>query len=251
MTPVKEIDMQSMGQLRQASQKITQFLHHRLNGYFTTITPLFAPRKVLGEFMESAFKDKVPGADGNFIELQEIFKEIATEAFDIPAKLNAPIPNIRNQLEIYPWEYRYRIGDDPADTVTITSPVRWVLAYAGGYSLSDLLEQQASGEQVDTDDLRRLLLHSLTMHKLIELSPAIRQLLDDLRFPLTVETSEASGKLPYVVVGSEVPAFRPQDDLIRTVTQLSGKPVFEELIDTAEIDAMTDPFKGKLAAFIG
>ena len=251
MTPVKEIDMESMGQLRQASQKITQFLQQRLNGYFATLTPLFAPRKVLGEFMESAFQDKVPGADGNFIELQEAFKEIAGETFEIPAKLNAPIPNIRNQLEVYPWEYRYRIGDDAADWVTITSPVRWVLAYAGGYSLSDLLEQQANGEPADADDLRRLIVHGLTMSKLIEMSPAVRQLLEDLRFPLTVETSEASGKLPYVVINSEVPAFRPQDDLIRTVTQLSGKPVFEELIDTAEIDAMTDPFKGKLAEFIG
>ena len=43
MTPVKEIDMQSMGRIRQASQKISAFLNKRLNGYVQTLTPLFAP----------------------------------------------------------------------------------------------------------------------------------------------------------------------------------------------------------------
>ena len=51
MSVVKEIDMQQMGQLRNQSQKASQFLDKRLNGYLQTLTPMFAPRKVLGEFM--------------------------------------------------------------------------------------------------------------------------------------------------------------------------------------------------------
>ena len=66
MTPVKEIDLQQLGHLRNISQKITQHLQRKLNDYLITVTPLLAPRKVLGQYMQSAFNDKVPGDDKNF-----------------------------------------------------------------------------------------------------------------------------------------------------------------------------------------
>ncbi|MFQ5773114.1 MAG: hypothetical protein ACE5GS_01210 [Kiloniellaceae bacterium] len=243
--------MQTMGQIRQASQKISTFLHKRLSGYLQTLTPLFAPRKVLGEFMESAFKEKVPGADNNFIDLEEAFKTIARETFDIPAKLGTPIPNIRNQLETYPWEYRYQIGDDANRSVIITSPVRWVLAYAGGFTLTDLLERQALGESLPAEDLKQFIIHSWTLRRLVDMSPPVQQLLADLRFPLVVESSEVTGELPIMVVNSDLPTFRPQDELIETVVQLSGKPVFEELIDLDAIEAVQDPFKARILELMG
>lgn len=251
MTPVKEIDMQSMGRIRQASQKISAFLHQRLNGYVQTLTPLFAPRKVLGEYMESAFKDKVPGADGNFIEIEEAYKSIARDTFEIPAKLITPIANIKNQIETYPWEYHYSIADDAKRPVIITSPVRWVLSYGGAYNLSDLLDQQSEGEMPEPDDLKQLMIRSLTLRKLMDLSPSIQQMLEDLRFPVRVETCDATGAMPIVVVSADLPTFRPQDDLIETVIQLSGKAVFEELIDLDAIGSLADPFKAKIQTLIG
>ena len=243
MTSAKEIDMKSMGNLRQASQKISSALRKRLNGYLQTLTPLFAPRKVLGEFMESAFKERVPGADANYIALEETFKILARETFDIPAKLSTPVSNIRNLLEIQPWEYRYLIGGDTDRQVIITSPVRWTLSYAGGTTLSEVMRHQVSEEMLEAEDLKQFIVRTLTLNKLLETSPSIQQMLGDLRFPLSSETSKATGDLPLSVIGSDLATFRPQDELIETVTQLSGKPVFEELIDLDAIETLPDPFK--------
>jgi len=251
MTSAREIDMKSMGDLRQASQKISSSLHRRLNGYLQTLTPLFAPRKVLGEFMDSAFKERVPGADANFIALEETFKTLAREVFDIPAKLSTPVPNIRNQLEIHPWEYRYLIGGDAERPVIITSPVRWTLSYAGGANLSDVMRHQAREELLEAEDLKQFIVRTQTLHKLLETSPSIRQMLGDLRFPVSTETSNATGDLPLSVIGSDLATFRPQDELIETVTQLSGKPVFEELIDMDAIETLPDPFKVKIMEMTG
>ncbi len=251
MTPVKEIDMQAMGRLRQASQKVSVFLHKRLSGYLQTLTPLFAPRKVLGEFMESAFKERVHGADSNFVALEETFKTLARETFDIPAKLSTPVANIRNQIEIQPWEYRYLIADDAERPVIITSPVRWILLYGGGATLSEVTRHQARIETLEPDEIKHFIVRALTLNKLVEDSPAVRQMLQDLRFPLTTETSSATGELPLTVVGSDLATFRPQDDLIETVTQLSGKPVFEELIDLDAIESLPDPFKVKIKEMLG
>jgi hypothetical protein len=242
MDNVKEIDLEQMGHLRDVSQHIVQFLNTRLSGYLSTITPLFSPRKILGEFMESAYKERVPGADKNFSEIEKRYKAIARETFGMPSKLGTPLANIKNQLEVYPWEYLYQLDGDSSQTVRISSPVKWVMAYASGYALSDLLEQRMQGEKLDTGDVKRLMLNSLTLWKFIDHSPEVVQLLGDLRFSVSIETASASGELPYVVLTSDVPAFRPQDDLIRTVTQLSGKQVFEELIDVDAIADMADPF---------
>ncbi|MEJ2693782.1 MAG: hypothetical protein P8166_12175, partial [Candidatus Thiodiazotropha sp.] len=128
---------------------------------------------------------------------------------------------------------------------------RWVLNYAGGYTLSDLLIQRTRNEAIDVADAKKLLLSSLTIWKLMDLAPEIAQLLSDLRFKASFETTPLSGALPYVVLTSDVPAFRPQDELIRMVTKLSGKQVFEELIDVDAIGGMVDPFVASLTEETG
>ena len=80
--------------------------------------------------------------------------------------------------------------------------------------MSDLLEQRVQGEKPESGDLKQLMLNSLTMWRLVKQSPEVARLLEDLRFSVSIETDSASGELPYVVLTSDVPAFRPQDDLI-------------------------------------
>ena len=251
MDNVKEIDLEQMGHLRDVSKNIMEHLDTRLSGYLRTITPLFAPRKILGEFMQSAFNERVPGADKNFAEIEKRYKAIARETFGMPSKLGTPIPNIRNQVEVYPWEYLRKLEGEGDVTVRISSPVSWVMTYASSYTLSDLLEQRAQGEKPEPADIKQLILQNLAMWKLIDSTPDIVQLLEDLRYSLSIETSAASGDLPYVVLTSDVPAFRPQDDLIHNVIQLSGKQVFEELIDVDAISDMPDPFKSRLLELKG
>jgi hypothetical protein len=250
MSIVKEIDLGQMAPLRNVSQKISQFLHKQLVTYLTTLTPLFAPRRILGEFMHSAFEGKVPGADKNIAELQEQYKKLCGKPFELPSTLSTPLPTIRNQLDIYPWEYTYQGDQEAAHPITITSPVKWVLSYTSGYNLSRLRAARYGRETPRTEEIRQFIIHVLTMNLLIAQSPGIRQIMDALRFPVSVEVSPELGELPLVVIHAAVSAFRPQDELIQTVIQLSGTPAFEEIIDSDAIETLEDPYKHKIIALM-
>lgn len=243
MTKVKEIQLDQLTGMRDASQKISQALHKTLATHIKTLTPLFAPRKVLGEFMESAFKDKVPGADKQFARFEERYKALCQTPFGIPPKLVTPIPNIKNQLVLYPWAYPFTIGDM---VLTVRSPVRWVLGYVASYDLSKLLADQMAKEKPSDEDIKTLLLTTLAMASLMELSSGIKGLIEGLNFHVSVETTTATGDLPFIVISAPLNAFRPQDDMMKIVAQLSGTPVFEELVDLDEIAALEHPFKARL-----
>lgn len=250
MSVVKDIELGQVAQLRSTSQKISQYLHKRLMAYLTTLTPLFAPRRILGEFMHSALDGKVPGADKNIADLQERYKKLTGKPFELPAKLTTPLPTIRNQLEVYPWEYAYPVEQAGAQAVTITSPVTWVLSYASGYSLSRLRAARFGKESPRPEEIKQFIINTLTMHLLVVQSPGISQIMEDLHFPLSIEETPELGELPLVAIRARVPAFRPQDEIVRTVTQLSGTPAFEEIIDIEAISDLEDTFKQTLTDFI-
>jgi hypothetical protein len=243
MTKVKDIQLDQLTGMRDASQKISQSLHQLLSAHLKTLTPLFAPRKVLGEFMESAFKDKVPGADKQFAKLEERYKALCQSPFGIPPKLITPIPNIKNQLILYPWCYPYTIGET---VLSVRSPVRWVLAYGASYDLPKLLADHLAGEKPRPEDIKTLLLTTLTMSALVDMSPGLKELIAGLNFEIGIEHSSIAGELPFIVISAPLSAFRPQDDMMKIVSQLSGTPVFEELVDVEEIPGLEHPFKARL-----
>jgi hypothetical protein len=243
MTKVKEIQLDQLTGMRDASQKISQSLHQVLSAHLKTLTPLFAPRKVLGEFMESAFKDKVPGADKQFARLAERYKALCQTPFDIPSKLATPIPNIKNQLALYPWSYPYTIGDL---VLNVRSPTRWVLGYAASYDLAKLLTDHMAKEKPRYDDIKTLLVTTLTMSALMDMSVGLKELINGLNFSVGIEHSPIAGDLPFIVISAPLSAFRPQDDVMKIVAQLSGTPIFEELVDADEIANLEHPFKSRL-----
>jgi hypothetical protein len=248
MSTVKEIPLEKLTGMRELSQSISQYLHQTLSGHLKTLTPLFAPRKVLGEFMESAYKDKVPGADKTFAKIEAKYQELAQGPFELPSRLGTPVPNIQNQLVLYPWCYPYKIGSDMV--LNVRSPVRWILSYAAGYDLARLLENRLANEKPRPEDLKALLLTSLTMATLLELSPGLKELIEGLAFDVALERSEISGALPLVVVTAPIDAFRPQDDMMKIVAQLSGRAAFEELVDIDGIAVLEHPLKARLEALL-
>jgi len=248
MSKVKEIQLEQLTAMRQASQAISQSLYQTLAGHLKTLTPLFSPRKVLGEFMESAYKEKVPGADRHFAKIEAHYKTLCQAPFAIPARLSTPLPNVANQPVIYPWCYPYPLGGDLI--LNVRSPVRWVLAYATAYDLTRLLADRLAGETPRADDVKILLLTSLTMAALIDLNTGLKELIEGLGFTLTVEQSELTGDLPLIVVAAPLGAFRPPDDLMKMVAQLSGRGSFEELVDSADVATLEHPLKGRLQALL-
>jgi len=248
MTKVKEIQLDQLTGMRETSQKVSQALQTLLSAHLKTLTPLFAPRKVLGEFMESAFKDKVPGADKTFVKLEADYKRLCQSPFDIPPKLSTPVPNIKNQLSIQPWRYPYVIGDL---VLNVRSPVRWVLTYVTGYDLDRLLQSHLSKERPRYEEIKELLLTTLTMAYLLDMNPGLKDLVEGLNFTLSIEHSSIAGDLPFAVIAAPVSSFRPQDEMMKIVAQLSGAPVFEELVDVDEIATLEHPFKTRLGGLIG
>ena len=247
MSQVKEIDLGQVAPLRDVSQKISEFLHDTLTSYLAPVNPLLAPNRVLGEHLEGFSRERVPSADKNFVTLEQRYVKLCRDHFRLPSKIRSPVPAIKTGLEVYPWEYLYEVGDR---TIIISSPVRWVLAYDYTYTLSNLLRAKMAGEKPQPDETKQLIINTVTMWMMMQRSKGIQRILGDLRFPVSVETSPVTGDMPFVVISASVEAFRPQDELINTVIQLSGRPAFEELVDREAVESMPDPLLSRIKSLV-
>lgn len=246
MTPIKEIQLEQMTQLRERSKAVSVILDKELQTYLKTIIPLFAPRKVLGEYMQSASRDKVVGAEKNFSIILENYKAVLRDTFGHNAKLSSPVPAIQNELVAKPWVYSDNLD---GSVLSFSSPVRWVLSYDCSYDLHRLVSERAKGEQLHFDSISQFVFNALVIWLLLESNPGLARLLEGLGYSVSFETQpEIAGALPFVVLTSPVPAFRPPDELVRMVAQLSGGSSFEEIIDVDQIDAIVNPLQIKLQA---
>jgi hypothetical protein len=232
--------------LRAKTEVIAQFLHQRLKAHLETLRLLLAPRRLLGKYV--GVKEDVVGVDKAFAQLQELYRGVCGKPFALAAELDeGPLKLLENRLELYPWEYTYQAKSErETKTATITSPVRWVLTYSAGYTLSQVLQAVIGKEQRQTDALRQFVVNALVMHLVFAKYPGIVQLLTDLRYQVGVEKSPSLGELPLVTLSACLPSFRPADQLILTAIRFSGVSAFIELIDMDMLDTLHDPLKQHL-----
>ena len=243
MSSVKQIEMQQLTALRSASRRVSQCLRDCLLEYLNVLGPLLAPSRVIGEHMEGHGSGRVVGADEARGILEQQFPKLCRDPFKISAVLPSPVPRINPKVRVYPWEYPYQAG---GENVTITSSVSWVLAYDLPFDLTTILRSNITREKLQPDLVKQLVINTLVMQIAVGRQSAMRHLLHHLRFDLEERTSPVAGNLPFVVAHAGLESFRPQDDLIQTVTQLSGKPVFQELIDPEAIGRVPDHLMDKL-----
>jgi hypothetical protein len=243
MSTVKQIEMQQLTRLRAASRRVSQYLQECLNEYLSVLGPLVAPARVIGEHMEGHGTGRVVGADDARAVLEAQFPKLCRDPFKISAVLPTPVPRVAAKVKVYPWEYPYQAGNE---TVTITSSVSWVLAYDLPFDLTTILRSKFSGEKLQPDLVKQLVINTVVMQIAVSRQAGMRRMLHDLRFDLEERTSPATGALPFVVAHAALESFRPQDEMIQTVTQLSGKPVFQELIDPEAIQQVPDHLTEKL-----
>ena len=234
MSEVKEVELSDLATLRERSRRVSDRLRRRLTGHLETLAPLMAPRHLLGEYVESAFRTRVAGADARFATLEERYREIGRRHFGLTDKLGAPLARLRHKPVLRALESRYTLAD--GGEVTLSSPVRWTLGFDTRYGLSNLLADQVEGVKPDPEALREFVVHSLLMWLVIDNAPGLQRLFSDLGYQVTIDTPPDIGGLPVVVVSANAPAYRPGDAVIAEVVRLSGKPVFEELIDIDRLD---------------
>jgi hypothetical protein len=170
---------------------------------------------------------------------------VCGKPFALPPELDdAPLSNIDNRIDLYPWEYTHQAKSErETKPLTITSPVRWVLTYSSEYSLSQLLQTLAGKEQRRSEAVRQFVVNALVLHAMLGKFPGITQLLTDLRYEIRTEKFPALGELPLVTIRSCLSSFRPADGLILAATRFSGVPAFIELIDVEAVHSLPDPLR--------
>jgi hypothetical protein len=247
MTQIKDIKMEEMTGLRESSRKISALLSQELQSYVKSLSPLFSPRKVLGEFMDSANKSRVAGAEKNYVTVSEQYKAIMLDAFGHASKLSSSVPSINNKLILTPWATIETLG---GTDLTMISPTRWVLGYDVNYNHQRLLQRYMAGEGApNSADISAYVISQLVIAQLIDANPGIKRLFDGLNFTLSIETlPKYAGKLPFVVLTAPCQSFRPQDDLVTMASQFSGSTSFEELVSGDAVKEMPHAFQDKLLA---
>ena len=242
----KTLTFEQLVALRAKTEALAQFLYKRLNVHLETLRLLLAPRRLLGTYV--GFKEDVAGADRAFTQLQEIYRGVCGKPFALSAELDeGPLQLLENRLVLYPWEYIHQAKSErETKAVTMTSPVRWVLTYSAGYTLSQVLQAVSGKEQHRPEALRQFVVNALVMHLVLAKYPGITQLLTDLRYQVSVDKSPSLGELPLITLSACLPSFRPADQLILTATRFSGVPAFIELIDVEMLGTLHDPLKQHL-----
>lgn len=247
----REITLEQLMTFRAATERISSWLRQQTEDRLETLRPLLMPRRFLGHHVRSAVPEDVKDADQIFAELQAGFREVSGEPFRLPGRLDSPVDAIPQQLVLHPWEYSHDArGDGETRPLTVKSPVSWVLLHSSALSLSQARQMLAGKTGRSDAELKQFAVCAVFMKILFDRNPGLVRLFEALRFRINTVPSPETGKLVFVRLTSEVPAFRPADSVIVNATRLSGVPIFEELVDVDAALALPDPLRNRVAALV-
>jgi hypothetical protein len=248
---VPSLTHEQLPRLHTLTAEVQKICRAQLRTYLDALAPLFRPRRVLGNHMEGAGKESVVGADQNFNDLREIYFKACGRPFDLRKELATPLESVGTQIGIYEWEYLYDIRSDRDHrTITVVSPLTWVLAYPSTYTLSMMRQVVAGKQERDAEGVRSFVLRACTMQQLFAKIPELTALFEGLRYRVEVRKSPQLGELPLVTVSAPIRTIRPADDLLLTATGLSGRTGFEEVIDDYQAAHIADPLQAQILKVI-
>jgi len=239
----KSLDNQEFLKLRGATEKISAELFTRVKRHLNILRTLFVPRKLLGAYVRSGTMEEVPGSDKAFAELQERYSAVAQKPLGLPSKLKTPLPPISNQLDATPFQYSIFSESAPDKGITITASAKWVLSYHSDCSLNRLKAMVAGEEPRQDEDMKQAVIHHLLPTVFLKRFSDLGELLKDLRYVVQSEEITELGGLPVVTLEAPLKTFLPPDDFILQITQLSGIPAFQEIIDLEALDGLIDPLR--------
>ncbi|MBV8819408.1 MAG: hypothetical protein JO022_13705, partial [Acidobacteriaceae bacterium] len=214
MTP-QAISAEQLITLRSATQLLSQSVAQRLRTHLDALSPLFRPRRFLGDHMEGAGREAATGTDKSAAELQELYRRVAINPFDIRPELHMPFESVATQFHLHEWEYIHAIqGDRGWQSIRITTPLTWVLTFSSPYSLAALRDVIAGNAERDTNAVRSFVFRACVMHELFRKTPTLTQLLTALRYVVDIRKSPQFGELPFVTVSAPFKTLRPPDNLV-------------------------------------
>jgi hypothetical protein len=236
----RTLTFEQLARLRERTERLSEFLSDRLKSHVKTLYPILAPRRVFGKYL--GFKEVIPQADKAYHQLVEQYREAAGPPFDVASALDEEALSAMEQgVDVYPWEYTLQAGDR---SITISSPVRWVMTYHSAYSLSEMRRLVVGGgERRKAVAVRHFIVNALASQIVFNQNPGASQLFKDLRYDVRVEAGPSLGKLTLLTIALGISSFRPPDDLILSAVRLSGVPAFIELVDTEAVRQLADPLR--------
>jgi len=240
--PPPALTFDQLAELREKTERLSQFLSERLKNHLATLYPILAPKRVFGKYL--GFKETIGRADEAYHQLTEKYREAAGSPFDLRSDLDdEALSAMEHGIEAYPWEYALQAGDK---TVTISSPVRWVVTYRSDYSLAEMRRLGATKGDRRKAALRHFVVNAIATQIVFAHNPGTVQLLEDLRYDVRVEVGPGLGKLPLLTISSRISSFRPPDELILSAIRLSGVPAFIELVDPEAVRQVEDPLRQQI-----
>jgi hypothetical protein len=245
--PEETYSLQRLLALRKLTRGIADLLRAQLKEYLGTLAPLVRPKALFGDYVQGAGKDAGRIAtDKVFQELDALYQSVAkAKPYTITRELAPPIEIAGVVPELIPVEYPYPIGDG-TKTVQVTSPLRWVLAYPG--LPPSRLKEVMAARIPDTAEVQRIIVHYAALNIIFSRQPGIARLFEALRFPLSTIKAPEFGELPLTSICAPIRTLRPPDDVIIDSTEMSGKDVFEEVMDIRCIGSMADPLRDQVEA---
>jgi hypothetical protein len=241
------VTIERVQSLRRLTRAVSDLLRDNLTSYLSTLSLLFHPKRVLGQYVQGSEKEPVKGADRAFRDLQALYDSIArAQPFTLArGELPNPIEIVSTTLEIHSVEYSYEAqAGGERRAVTVRSPLTWVLTYSGfgPNALPDLLAHRTGANE----DLHQWLLHQLVLHSVASNQPGLVHILAQLQFPVSFVTETKSGLLTQTRISSPLSTLRPPDEVIMKSVELSGMDAFEEVLNLDDIARMNNPLKDKL-----
>ena len=232
--------------LRRVTRAVADGLRAQLIDYLATLTPLFRPKTVLGDYMMGGAKEPARRADKAFKELQALYEAIApTKPFNLPRELKPPIDVPSVTLELTPLEYVHVVNTNgQSRNITVRSPLTWVLTYSGFAPprFKELLDSKGRSN----DEVQKFLLSYLALHVVTTNQPGVAQMLESLHFPISSGTSPALGELPVTRITVPIATMRASDDVVIQSAELTGVDAFEEVVRVDDIPKMRDTLKERL-----
>ncbi len=243
----KSVSLQELPELRRKTEAVAKLLKDQVTGYLDTLRSLFAPERLLGKY--AGGHTEVAGAERAISELQQKYKAFENRPWSLSSTFdNTWLTLIGTAIEVQPWEYPITIN---GQTITMTSPVKWVLAYRSSSPIPKVRAMLATADASRREDLRQTVVNALVLQLLLVRDPGLTQVFRDLRFEITTEALPELPGLPVMTITSCLTSFRPADDLVATVTAFSGVPSFIELIDSESVRSPRDILRERLQAALG
>lgn len=248
MPTTKSISLPELADYRRKTDLASKFLKELLAGYLQTLRPLLAPERILGRY--AGGRVDLTGAERVLATLKEKFKPFGAKPYDLPLEFDLHwLTLVGTQLELHPWEYALEVpGGGASKTVTMSSPVRWVVNFRCGYTFNQFREAVAGRSERRPEEIRQFVVNALVLGQVIAAHPEVGRLLSDLRYEVHVEAAPGFSALPLVTIASSLGSFRPADDLILAATSFSGIAAFIELIDPDAVATLQDPLRSRLEA---